>query len=582
MFNSEKTNAMSYKHLLLILAILLNASLFAQHNEEVTVEGTYRPKINKVDKILMPAETPEPSFSMPGTETKIMDIQHRFPVKLDPLTALNINSKDDKNEPVTHNFLMAGIGTRLSPVFLYKHHSMLTKTLGLGVGIDHYSTWMGIKDYAYSGMMNNKFDIALSSKKYNDFQINGDVYYKNDVVHYYGVNAFDWPGSESALTTATPRQTYNTIGFRAALVSTSTRNRELIHEGSLDYHYMFSAFDASEQLADLHYGLSYLNNWWGDKNHPQKLGVDFELLFQYFHPVSDYTMDILASQRQFWFEVRPYFEMKNEFYRLHLGFRADIIGKLVHNNPRAVIRPDLKGSLFVLDKKVEFYAGLNGGRKPVTFSEVVEENPFVSNNLELGVTNVKLGFDGGVRTNILNTLDLHFGVRYRHTEDDQFYFATTKLFEGNPVNNRFVLAFDETRMVSVLADARWLAWDKLAVDLGLAYNKYNMTLLDHPLYRPAFEGRLKVNYDFNEDLTLYSSFLFQGGRWYARINPSSIISPSMKLNPVLDLGLGADYKVKDELTVFAKVDNLLHQRYQLYLNYPVTGIEFFAGVKMRF
>lgn len=572
--------AMSYKPVLLSLALLLNISLFAQHNEEVTIEGTYRPKVNKVDKILIQAETPVPSFSMPGTGTKIMEIQHRFPVKLDPLSALTLNTKDINTEPVTKNFLMAGIGTRLSPQFFYKHHSMLTKTLGLGVGIDHYSSWLGLKDYAYSGYMNNRFDIALSSRRFNNIQLNGDVYYKNDVVHYYGVRPSSWTGSESALTQATPRQTYNTIGFSVAMASTSTRNRELIHDASLDYHYMFSAFNAAEHYSNLRYGIGYLNNWWGDKNHPQKLGVNVELLFHSFHPEYE-ASTTPVNQRQLWFKIAPYLEMKDEFYRLHLGLGVDVIGYLVNFNSRVTIRPDLQGSLFVLEKKVEFYAGLFGGRKQLTFSELAGDNPFLGGQFTLGLSNVKLGFDGGIRTNIMNTLDLHLGVRYRHTMDDPFYTVSSHQVDGLPVQNRFGLFYDETRVVSVLADARWLAWDKLAVDAGVAYNNYNTTLLDHALYRPGFEGKLKVTYDFNDDLSLYSSFLYQGGR-YARLDAPLALTPSFKLKPVLDLGIGADYKVRDELTVFAKINNLLHQRYELYLNYPVTGIEFFAGVKMRF
>ena len=45
----------SIKHIILLLNLILSVNLFAQHNEEVTIEGTYRPKVNKVDKILLSA-----------------------------------------------------------------------------------------------------------------------------------------------------------------------------------------------------------------------------------------------------------------------------------------------------------------------------------------------------------------------------------------------------------------------------------------------------------------------------------------------------------------------------------------------
>ena len=575
---------MSIKPILLAVALLSGLCLFAQHNEEVTIEGTYRPEVNKVDKILMQADAPQPTFEMPSAEVNVMEIQHRFPIQLERISALSLNNKNQKGLGQTKNFLLAGVGTRLSPVFLFKHNSMLTKTLGLGVGMHHYSTWLGIKDYAYSGMMNNAFDIGLSSSRFKNVQVNGNVYYKNDVVHYYGMRLVDWDGNEDVLTQLTPRQAYNTIGTRLAVASSSTRNREWKHQASFDYHYLSSAFSSSEHYADLRYGLSYANNWWGDKSHPQLLGADLSFVFDtYQSDGAAFFVEPSSTVRQktAWFEMKPYFEMKDEYYRLHLGLRVDATGPVIDSSARMTVRPDLKGSLFVLDKKVEFYAGLNGGRKMLTYSDVIGENPFVGNGLSLALVNVKLGFEGGVRTNIMNTMDLHLGVRYRHTANDPFYLGYGRSVDDYFAENLFAVFYDETKVVSVLADMRWLAFDKFTVDAGLAYNKYTTSLLDHPLYRPTVEGSLKLNYDLNETLSLHSAFLYQGGR-FGRIGSPLLTVPSIPLKPVMDLSIGADYQVKDELTVFAKVNNLLHQKYQLFVNYPVTGIEFFAGVKMRF
>ena len=57
---------------------------------------------------------------------------------------------------------------------------------------------------------------------------------------------------------------------------------------------------------------------------------------------------------------------------------------------------------------------------------------------------------------------------------------------------------------------------------------------------------------------------------------------STALKNVYDLSLGADYKINDQVTAFALLDNVAHQKYELFYNYPVTGIQFFAGVKLRF
>ena len=284
--------------------------------------------------------------------------------------------------------------------------------------------------------------------------------------------------------------------------------------------------------------------------------------------------------------------MKDEFYRLHLGVRLDGTTTNVPEDKFLSVRPDVSGSLFVLNKKLEFYAGVNGGRKLFRFSEIVEENPFLNYsylpNHSFSVfrsQNVKLGFEAGVRTNIVEIVDLHLGVRYRHTENDQFYVLRYEFADNNAISNKFDLLYDETQTVSVLADVRVKLRNSLTADLGFAYNSCKPTNEEYAWYRPTTEGKLKLSYSLNDKLSFNSSFLYQGGR-YALVqgdNSSNWMGwTPEKLKDIFDLSIGADYKVNDQITAFALVDNVAHQKYQLYYNYPVTGIQFFAGVKLRF
>lgn len=563
------------KIVFLTLSLTLSVGLFAQHNEEVTIEGTYRPKVNKVNKILLNPETPQQVFEMPGTEVQLLEIEHRFPLELDKLTALDYYGKNAGAHEPAKNFLMAGFGSRISPMFLYNHNSKLTKNLGLGVGIKHYSSWLDIKDYAPSSFMNNAFAIGLTSSKYKGIQMGGKVFYKNDMYHYYGVNLAETSLTDVQIEQYCPRQTYNTIGTHFELASTTTRNGAFVHDLGVDYHYLFAKTGGKEHFAGMSYDLGYVDSWWGKKNHPQKIGVALGVQYD------NTAFGSSTGDNRLIFKVNPYFEMKDDFYRLHLGVRMDGATKFESTARLLSVHPDVKGSLFVLDNTLEFYAGLNGGRKLVSYSDLIEENPYVAPRLNMEVTTVKLGFEGGLRAHLMNTLDAHVGVRYRHTLNDPFYIVYGRTVGGHALENMFDVFYDESHLTSVLADVRWLVFDKVAIDAGVTYNNYQLAVLGRALYRPKFEAKLKVNYDPTENLSLYSSFLFQNGR-FARTQSPYLIVPSFEMKPVMDLGLGADFRVNDQLAVFAKVNNLLHQKYQLYYNYPVNGIEFFAGLKMTF
>ena len=99
---------------------------YAQHDEQVTVEGKYRPKANKVNKLKLTPETPAPTYVMPSTEVNPKEARQKFAIDLEKISPTAYSSKDDKSVTPTRNFIMAGMGTRLSPIFLYKHNSMLT------------------------------------------------------------------------------------------------------------------------------------------------------------------------------------------------------------------------------------------------------------------------------------------------------------------------------------------------------------------------------------------------------------------------------------------------------------------------
>lgn len=577
------------KHILILSIILLAMQSYAQHDEQVTVEGKYRPKVNKVNKLQLTPETPQPSYEFPSTEVNPKEAKQKFALDLEKIAPTAFAAKDDKLVTPTKNFLMAGIGTRLSPLFLYRHNSMLTKTLGLGVGIKHNSSWLNMKDYAPSSYMNNAFDLNLTTSRFTGFQVDGGVYYKNDMYHYYGVNLVETPLTEEEIEQYCPRQTYNSIGGHLGLASTSTRVGDLSHSGRVDYHYTFDKTFAREHFVGLDYGLGYAQNWWGDKSHPQKVGVDLAFQYAYFDlSYLDQTMMPIGNRNDLYlFKVNPFFEMGDEFYKLRLGVRMDGVNRVQEKDKFFAVRPDVSGSLFVLNKKLEFYAGLNGGRKLLTYSEIINENPFIGNNLMLLAQNVKLGFEGGVRTNIVEIVDLHLGVRYRHVDNDPLYEIDDYDIDYTQSVipfNKFTLVYDETQTVSVLANVRVKLRNSLTADLGFAYNNCKPTNEEYAWYRPTTEGKLKLTYDLNDQLAFRSSFLYQGGR-YAKVvefGNHGLTYSTQKLKDVLDLSLGADYKVNDQITAFALIDNVLCQKYQLYYNYPVTGIQLFAGVKLKF
>ncbi len=555
--------------------LMLSGLLLAQHNEQVTVEGTYRPKVNKVDKITLTPEIPETSFSFPDPDVEVKDVEHKFDIDLEKLSPVGHSSKNDVMVEPTENFLMAGLGSLVSPLFLYRHNSQLSRNIDLGVGVQHFSSWLNRRDYAPSSFMDNDLNLDLNVKL-DGYQLNNKVYYANNMVHYYGYRLNDSLFASSELEQKCPRQTYNTIGVNSTLSSTDTHPGAIQHGVGMGYRYTYDRLGAAEHFLDLNGNVCYAEKWWGDKESRQSVGAN--LGFVYDHYGSSFGRVPIAGHGRFIIRFNPYFNMKGRFYRLRLGMRLESVGPSSHAiKTYLTVRPDIEGSLYVFDKKVEFYTGIGGGRKLYSYSDLIGENPFIHPTVPLRFQNLKFAFDAGVRGNILNCIDLHLGVRYRNTDDDYFFVPSLR----EDIYNSFTLEYDHVEEVSVLADMRYKYSDNLNVEGHLAYHHYDTDVEQYAWYRPEFEAKAKAIYFFNENLDFNATLLLKTAPYAKRYVGENVVEPLL-LRPCADLSLGADYRLNEQIAVFATVDNLFNSRYHLYVDYPVTGFQLFGGIKAKF
>ena len=112
--------------IMLFASTLLNAQ---SHNENVTIEGSYTPQIKKSERLVKTPEMPKREFNIPNYEVNTEDFSYNYKVELEPISPLQYIN--ESKTQITNNFVKAGIGTRLSPEFLFRHYSDLTKRTSL-------------------------------------------------------------------------------------------------------------------------------------------------------------------------------------------------------------------------------------------------------------------------------------------------------------------------------------------------------------------------------------------------------------------------------------------------------------------
>lgn len=558
-----KNKSLIISILLVFVSMVANAQ---EHNEQVVVEGTYRPQIKRSERLQKTPETPVNEFNIPNYKAETRDFNYGYNMELETMSALNYRAEYGVEEK--SNFLKAGIGTRLSPVFLFRHYSDISNTMSLGVGVNHYSSWLNQKDYKKSTFMNNDFNI-MTVNRFKGGQLRSFADYKYDMYHLRAYDDIENPNGRNI----------HSFNLGAKWLSNGSSYRDFYTEIGGDYRATWIPGGITEHQLNAEAYLAYSDNWFNNKNinDLQTFAADVDLNYNN------------VFQNQLLFAVNPYFTMSGDFYHVHAGARIDF-----KTGDNIGLYPDVLGSVFVLDNMLEFYAKFGGRSKINTFADIVAENPFVTTNFtnfsEFGYEKTRFDFQGGAKVKVANNIDAHLGVRFRNIKNSVFYVPDYDFYVNYDEDPTLyhLQAFDivivDYNETNILADVHWKAMEKLDIAAEMSINSYSLpiTTMDKigvakPWYKPTFTMTLRGDYQFDETWKFNASMMLMGKRWALNLD-----GEAEQLKPAVDIQLGTDYQLMEDLAAFVEIHNLFHQKYQLYYNYPSVGFEIFAGIKYRF
>lgn len=563
---------MKIRNIVVTLFLLFaTASVNAQsHNEEVTVEGSFTPHIKKSERVLMNPQLPKHEFNIPDYKVNTQDFFYNYKLDLEPVSPMSYN--DVMSHDITNNFVKIGLGTRLSPDVLFRHYSDLTRNMSLGIGLTHNSTWTNMKDYDNSKYMNNAFNLSMNNK-FSGFQLRTFIDYHNDMYNLKyspDTNIDDAPDTKRFI---------NSLGVKLLSNNNQTSYRSLYDEFLLDYNFTGIQGGVMENLIKFNAYIEHSNSWFRNSDGIQTLSVDIKAELNNI------------SQTLFIITANPRLDFDGEYYNLHLGFRVDA---KTNSTSMGGIYPDIKGSLYLFNRNIEFYAGLGGKTKINTLKEILSENPFIISDLtnmgEFDYEKTRFDFQGGLKLKVLNMINGHVGVRYRKIENKVFY-ASSLTQPG-----AFDIILNNCHVFNFYADLHVKINDKIKLVGDFAYNDYDFikermtadfpVTIAHAWYKPKVEFALRGVYKYNDKWNFNIASYFEGKRYaltdITKYENEYDFDGVKELKPICDIQLGCDYNFNDDLSFYAEIKNLIHNKYQMYYGYPSYGFQAFLGFKYRF
>ncbi len=562
------TRHIQFNGLLLFLALQtipaawLQAQENPEHNEQVTIIGSFDPSINEAYKINQRPQEEQPSLSHPEFNYNYLDRQAATKITLQPITPASINV--DKRTKYYKNLLTAGVGSLFSPYLDFLHSSGVRNSYRFTTQIYHLSAFRNIPEYT------NPYTNTSALVKYEKFArnhiISTGLKYGLNTNRFYGYNSTEYDDFNSD----SLKQMFNLIKGSIGIRSNYKNNKKLIHTFNVSGYYYFDKYKTSEANARLTLNLYKSFDVTKTLNY-QYLGVqgDFEY-FNYKHTVSD---------NEFMASVIPYFKARFGIINFKIGLNFSYLqadGGSLH------FYPVLDATVDLIPDHLTVYAGMDGGLQKNSFYHLSDLNPYIASGVQTKWKNNKFTGYVGIRGNFSQKVGFNLEGRWSKFDNEYFYvntFFNDDVMPGGPIN-KFNVLYDNGSVWHIGGEINYTYDTRFKIWLKAGYNGYSLNSLEHPLHKPVTEVKLGASYNIRK-VNVWTEMYYSGKR-YAFDPRWDFPTMPVTLDRIMDINLGVDYQIKDNLSIFLKLTNLLNYNYQIYYEYPVQGINVMAGVRFKF
>lgn len=566
-----QTNNLSV-YLLLIFS-LFYFSLLAQEvsdNEEITVVAPYQPTVSEAFKINVSPRVPDEQLKKPDFNYNILTKEFKSVPELEPIKAAKIQGESVNK--LYKNYVRAGVGNYATPYIEFYANKLRSKKNAFGVHLKHISSAGKIKDYAYPGSSNTSIS-AYGKKFMPKHTWATDVIYERKGSHFYGYKPGEFP--EISLSDKDIRQVYNRVGLTTDLVSNYSGGQKLNHKIGLGYSYLFDRFDATEHNITFDAALDLKTEFF-DFTERENLAIDLEL---------DYYLgsDSLISHNSGIIRIDPYYSIGFDQYFFKVGVKTAVESD---SNSKVHVYPVVRAEVKVIQDYLITYAGVYGGLEKNSLHSFSEENPFINATLEKRFTNNKISQYGGLKGRISKNFDYNVSFVNSTVKDMALFVNDTASAFGDGLNNQFDVVYDDVKHTRIIAEFGYHYQDRLKFLLRGQFNDYFLDNENEAWHKPGLEISLGAHYNMQEKIYVKAELLTRN-KMYAKLYESDPLTGDLtvkaeKLDAMIDLNLGFEYRYSKVLSGFLNLNNILGQRYFYWYNYPSYRFNLMLGVTYSF
>jgi hypothetical protein len=291
------------------------------------------------------------------------------------------------------------------------------------------------------------------------------------------------------------------------------------------------------------------------------------------------------------FGLAPSYQLTQDDLTIDLGVNLVYLNDNENDASKFYIYPNIEASYRIVNEILIGYAGIKGDLIQNSYYDFANENPFVSPDLFIAPTDQRYKSFIGLKGKLSNTMSYNLKGNYASEKNRALYKSNAistdaVALKDYQYGNSFGLVYDDLTTFSIAGELNVDLNRNFTLGLKGEYFGYSTDNEAEAWNLPDFEASLFLDYQITEQWYAGASLYFVGER-KDQVSFTGTIVPDVEpititLDSFFDANAHVGYKVNDQFSVFAKVNNIANQNYERWANFPVQGIQFLAGATYQF
>jgi len=567
------------------LAFLLSVTInFSQNRKNDTISTgvidvikPYTPSISDAFKV---KEIPSLDDEETATKKEIKYNIFSFPVASTFTPAKGKAAVVEKAKPVKlyNNYATLGVGTYTTILGeVYLNHA-ISRTESVGGYVSHHSSAGGIEGVILDdNFSNSKINVNYSSQL-RDLAWHVEAGFQHQMYNWYGLSE-NYANNQAFANTLDVDHSFFSAHFGGDISFEDT----YINSGS----FIFRRFGDNQGS--------------GENRFIAKAKVDIPIdgeaisttiKFDYLGGSFDrnyFTEDEL-NYGNFQIGISPAYEMKQDDLTVNLGVSAVYSNDIESGDSKFFIYPNITATYRLVNDVLIAYGGIEGGLIQNSYHGFASKNPFVSPTLFIMPTDQQYNAYIGLKGKLSSNMSYSVNGSYVADRDKALFINNITSFdllnaEDYEYGNSFGIVYDNVDTFGVAGEINVDVNRNFKLGLKAEYFTYNTDNQSEAWNLPDIKGSLFLDYQINEHWFTGANLFYVGERkdLLTINNPvEGLRLMTVNLDSFFDANAHVGYHINDQISVFAKANNIANNAYKRWQNFPVQSIQFLAGATFKF